>query len=105
MLLDVVEEQCEREEEDQQSVSIAGGYTDSYTENERGRATKEKARRGVNRTRHIKRMALEKKKWTEAIWMRDVWSTQSRIESSIPNKYFFRQTESKKWWEGLLTRV
>ncbi|KAL6949165.1 hypothetical protein ACO0OE_001247 [Hanseniaspora uvarum] len=79
LLSEVVEEHVNKKRKTNKSVSIAGGYTDSYTEKmKEEEQPKKKLEEASIELDILKRMALEKEEMDRIL-----------IENSMPHKYFF----------------
>lgn len=98
LLLDVVEEHVNKKRKTNKSVSIAGGYTNSYTEKMKEEdQLKKKLEEASIEVDILKRMALEKAEMDRILLDEKCFEYANRIENSMPNKYFFdREQEDPK---------
>ena len=90
LLSDVVEEHVNKKRKTNKSVSIAGGYTDSYTEKmKEEEQLKKKLEEASIEVDILKRMALEKEEMDRILLDEKYYQYAWRIVNSMPHKYFF----------------
>jgi len=90
LLSEVVEEHVNKKRKTNKSVSIAGGYTDSYTEKmKEEEQPKKKLEEASIELDILERMAIEKEEMDRIMLYWKYYQYAGRIVNSMPHKYFF----------------